>query len=377
MAVRIIGHYAWGGNAVPRKTFQLQFPSLGVVRRYVNVPSRSKSEFATPYSVNTRLEDALTSRLRGGSFTGLAAGTKSSPEYRDRAITFSTNAITAARQGNSTDTTLSADISDTARPIAFQLAEAGSTGGTVVAVVPHKDAYLLCFTASETWVLHGDPATGGLRRISDQVGIIGSSAWCVDHDTVYWLSEHGVYSAMADGSGLKDVSGDKIPEDLTGVTDAACVLDYNHADGGIYITRSSGVSWFYDTGREAFWPYDRTSNESHILLGPFMLGRPNAKGRVLNLHGVTATGSADVTWRIVTGDTAEDAAANGKAGIVADLAGGSYTTYVRAEGTWTAGRSHMAYPRIPAVWCVLWLRSEGTWAFEEVIMEATLSGRWR
>ncbi len=283
---------------------QIVFPSLGVTRRLGVRPQRRQTEFGAPWSLNTRLEDSLTNRLRGGSFTGqttdtftadhttetftatghaftdgmrvqlTTAGTlpeglslatdyyvitattdtfqlsatkggsaaaitsngtgthtanpviaKPDPVYRDRAITFSDNAITAARQGDSTDTDLDADVSDVARPILFQLAVADAVGGNVVAVLPHKDAYLLCFTATETWVLLGDPATGGLRRVSDNVGILGPSAWCVRHDTVYFMSDQGLYQVQADGSGLKAVSEDRIPEDLTGITDSDCILN--------------------------------------------------------------------------------------------------------------------------------------------------------
>ena len=363
---------------MPRKTLDILFPSAGVARRlglYMTGAS-GRGPFPTPWAMNVRLEDALTSRLRGGSFTGRAAVAKSDPVYRDRAMTFSGRVITAARQGDSTDTTMSADVSDTMRPIVFQMALADEQGPTVVALVPHKDAYLLCFSASTVWVLAGDPATGQLRRISDQVGIIGASAWCVAHDTVYFMSSRGLYSVGADGSGLKAVSEDRLPEDLIGVSDTSCVLDYYHADRGVYIT-TTGQDWFYDTERDGFWPYTVDSTDSHVLLGPFRLGQANAYGRIENLHGTMAAGSADVTWRIVPGDTAESAAANGKAAITADLAGTSYSEYIHAVGTFVAGRSHMAYPRTRAVWCCLWLRSEGTWAYEAVAMTAMLSGGWR
>jgi len=360
-----------------RRELNLQFPAAGVVRRLALFNTGGRGPFPTPWAANVRLEDALTNRLRGGSFTAQSAGTKSSPVYRDRAITFSGRVITCARQGDSTDTALSADISDTQRPIIYQLSEAGSTGDTVVAVIPHKDAFMLAFTAGETWVLAGDPATGSLRRVSDQVGIIGASAWCVNHDTVFFMSEHGLYSVGADGSGVQPISEDKIPEDLTGVSDASCVLDYYHNDRGVYIHRSSGLSWFYDTARDGFWPFTLDSTDSHVLLGPLHIGTVRSYGRVLNLHGTTAASSADVAWRIVTGDTAEAAAANGKAAITAALAGSSYSSYVSHSGTWTAGRSHMAYPRTRAVWLVLWLSSTGTWAYEDVAMTATMSGTWR
>jgi hypothetical protein len=98
---------------------------------------------------------------------------------------------------------------------------------------------------------------------------------------------------------------------------------------------------------------------------------------VLNLQGVIAAGSADVNWRLVTGESAEEAAANGKAAITAALAASPYDDYVASEGTWSAGRAHMAYPRIRAIWCCLWLASEGTWAYEGVSVTTLASGRWR
>jgi hypothetical protein len=47
---------------------------------------------------------------------------------------------------------------------------------------------------------------------------------------------------QADGSGLKPLSEDAIPEDLTGVTNSDCILTYNHADRGVYILLPSPSS---------------------------------------------------------------------------------------------------------------------------------------
>jgi hypothetical protein len=436
------------------------FPRLGVVRRFTNRTEGRREGYPTPWAYNVRLEDVLTNRLRGGSFTGQKSATftadsdtetytaaahpfvdglkvqltttdtlpdglelltdyyiinsdtdsfqlsesyggsavdiidngigthtaspffaKPSPVYRDRAITFDDvdlpNAITAARQGDSTDTDLDADVSDVARPILFQLSEAGSTGGTIVAVAPHKDAYLLCWTATETWVLSGDPATGQLRRVSDRVGIIGASAWCMAHDTCYFLSEQGLYRVQADGSGLQAVSEDRVPEDLTGVEDSACILNYYHPDRGVYLHLTTAPSWFYDTAREGFWPFDTSVTDSHLLIGPLRLGSVNTFGLIQTLHGIMATGSASVTWAIVPGETAEEAAANGKAAITAALASESYSTYVKASGTWSAGRSYTSRPRVTAMWCCLWLSSTGTWAYEGITTNVIPAGFWR
>ncbi len=279
--------------------------------------------------------------------------------------------------GSDSDTALSKDVSDTARAALLQLSYAGATGSTVVALVPHKDSFLLGFTATEMWVLKGDPYTGQLSRVSDEVGIIGANAWCLKEDTVYFLSSSGLYSVGADGSGLQPVSEDKIPEDLTSVVDSACTLTYNHADRGVYIHLTSGVSWFFDTAREQFWPFETDTTDSHVLIGPFRLGKAHSYGRVLDLHGNIATGSTDVSWRLVTGDTAEAAAANGKAAIVAAVASASYAAYVASEGTWSAGLAHMAYPRIRAIWCCLWIHGTGSWAYEAAVMTAIISGKWR
>ena len=359
------------------KTYQLQYPSLGVVRRFgLRDSTGGQGPFGSPYSMNCRLEDSLTVRLRGGSFTGISAGSRPSLIYRDRLLTFSNNAISASRKGFHTDLDFDVDISDTARATVFQFAEDNDTGSDVVALAPHKDQFLIGWTASETWVQQGDPLTGPRRRVSDQVGIIGADAWCVNHDTVYFLSSRGLYSVNADGSGLKALSEDKVPEDLTGVSDSDCTLTYQHSDRGVYI-HNTGTDWFYDTERDGFWPFNTDETDSHVLLGPFQLGLANAHGRVLNLHGNIAASSTDVAWRIVTGDTAEEAADNGKAAITAALAGSSYSSYVKSSGTWSAGRAHMAYPRTRAIFMVLWLSSTGSWAYETAALVATASGKWR
>ncbi len=363
---------------MPPKTWTIRFPSLGVMRRQPQERVASAVAYSCPYSMNVRLEDPLTNRLRGGNFVGISAGSRpSSIIYRDRTLTFSDAVITVSRQGDSTDTDLSADVSDTMRPTIFTLSEADETGEDVVALIPHKDKFLLGFTAGETWVLAGDPLTGTLRNISREVGIIAADAWCVNHDTAYFLSSQGLYSVGTDGSGLKSLSEDAIPEHLTGVSDADCTLTYNHADRGVYVHLTSGPSWFFDTAREGFWPFDTDSTDSHLLLGPLRIGGPNQFGLIQTIHGIMAAGSATVDWAIVPGDTAEEACDDGKAAITADLAGNDFGEYLAADGAWDAGRSNTGWPRVRAAWVVLWLSSAGTWAFEGVNLESIPFGRHR
>jgi hypothetical protein len=363
--------------AKPR-TLELRFPSMGVVRRQPHERQYSAVSYPTPYSYNVRLADPLTNRLRGGSFTGRSAESRpSSIVYRDRTLSFSGNAITASRVGDSTDTTLSSDVSDMLRPALFQFSEADETGEDIVALVPHKDQYLVGFTATETWVLQGDPLSGTRRRVSDEVGIIGADAWCVAHDTVYFLSSRGLYAMSVDGSGLKALSEDAVPDELIGLTDAAASLDYYHADRGVYIHLTDSPSWFFDTERGGFWPFDTSTTDSHVLIGPLRLGGPDSYGMVQRLHGIMASDSADVTWRLVIGDTAEEACANGKTAITAAVASSSYWKYFNAEGIWSAGRSSTSWPRTRGMWCCLWLQSAGAWAYEAVHMTVAPFGRWR
>lgn len=413
---------------MPRKTIEFRWPA-GVARRGPVRDTPNGPAWPSPWAVNARLEDSLTSRLRGGSFTGQTASTITTSRYvelvtengdtivtengdtivlgpqygvasgdgriwvapgddapssgtadcvyRARLLRTSSGIILTSRQGNYTNWDYGGELEDTGRAMVFQLAEAGETGDAVVAMVPHKDNYLLCFTAGETWILTGDPATGTLRNVSRDVGIIAARAWCKNHDTVYFMSSYGLYAVGADGSGLKPVSEDKIPVELTGITDSDCVLDYYHADNGIYIHLTTQPSWYYSAAHDQFWPFNLTETESHVLIGPFQLGEGDKYGRVLNLQGNIATSSADVTWRLVTGDTAEDAAANGKTAITLALAGSSYSTYVASSGTWVAGRNHITYPRNRALWCCLWLSSTGSWAYETATMTASVSGNWR
>ncbi|MBU0846692.1 hypothetical protein KKH23_05830 [Patescibacteria group bacterium] len=334
--------------------------------------------YACPWACNCRLEDSLTNRLRGGSWTGIAAGARPSEIlYRDRILTFSGNAITATRQGDHTDTTLSADVSDALRPALFQLSEAGEVGEDVVALIPHKDMHLLGFAAGETWIQQGDPYTGTRHCVSREVGIIGADAWCVNHDTVYFLSSHGLYSVGADGSGLKPLSEDKIPEDLTDADDDDCTLTYNHPDRGVYIHLTAGVSWFYDTARDQFWPFDTDSTDSHLLIGPVRLGGPDRYGMIQQIHGIMAASSDTVVWRLVPGNTAEEACDNGKAAITAALAGEDYDEYTSSSGAWDAGRSPTGWPRATSMWACVWLSSDGDWAFESVHLTVSPFGSWR
>lgn len=182
------------------------------------------------------------------------------------------------------------------------------------------------------------------------------------------------------------------------------------------VAAQAGNHWFYDLARDGFWPialqsdheplaaalhdgqvllagldgtirsiggdddYDSTGNddiESHVLIGPLRAAAPGTFGRLMNLRASIAASSGAVRWRIVTGETAEEACANGKLAIEAFQAGTSYSTYVAATGGLVAGRNGIAYPRTRAEWFVVWLESTAKWGYETMMIETEQSGKVR
>lgn len=417
---------------MPTQSIDVLFPAAGVGRRMAFSATPAEPPYFSPWAINVRLEDSLTNRMRGGYWAALApaavpadenrylvddsgnrivtdagdpivAGTQESVAssggrlsiepggyapsahtaevvYRDRLIRPEGTTVLASRQGDYSDWNYHQHVDDPGRAFAIQLSEAGEVGAAATALIPHKDAFLLAATAGSLWVLAGDPTFDGeMRNISRDVGCVAARAWCKNHlDTVYFLSSHGLYAIGANGDGLSPVSENLVPEELTGVADSSTVLTYSHADRGVYIDiPSASVSWFFDTERGQFWPYDRSTTNSHLLCGPLKIADLDSVGVVNSIHGMLANGSADVEWRIVTGETAEEAAANGKAAISAAMSSISYSSYVKSSGTWSAGRSFTSQPRVRAMWVCLWLYSAGNWAFERVTIKLASAGSWR
>lgn len=360
-----------------------------------------RERYTCPWALNVRTQD-FQSRLRGGSWTppastttvgvvhsggylvadpgASAPGSSSNADciYRDRFIRPVSQAIWASRQGDYTDWSMAYDLSNVGRPFVMQLSEAGELGGNIVALIPHKDAYMLAATSSSLWVVRGDPvADGGLQNISRDVGIVGPRAWCRDHlDRYYFLSSHGLYTVSASGDGVQALSEDIIPEELTGVTDVDTVLEYDHATRGVRIyIPTADVNWLFETDQKAFWPF-KVGASSYVAIGPVQMNDKETHGRLLRLHGITAASSADVTWRVLVAETAEAVSANAKLAIETLVAGGSPTN-IHSSGTWTAGINHRSYPRARGLFMILLLSSSGTWGWEGAVTVFEPSGKRR
>lgn len=301
--------------------------------------------------------------------------------YRDRFVRANGVVIYASRMSEYRDWSLSSDVSDVMRPFVMQLGEAGEIGKEVIALIPHKDSYLLAFTSGSMWVIQGDPAfDGAMRNISREVGIVGPKAWTRDHlDRYYFLSPHGLYVVSANGDGLQAISEDVIPEELTGVENPDTVLAYDHETRGVYIHIPGEVGWLFDTERQGFWSFKIGYDGSHIAIGPLLLGNGSSYGRLFQLHGITANGSVDVTWRVLVADTAEQVCVNAKTAmdlLIADE--DSELSNVHSTGVWTAGINHRSFPRSRGQYMILLLSAlSGDWAWEGASAMISTSGAWR
>lgn len=413
-------------------TKEIVFP-VGVGRRSsFRQEAGRRSGYVSPWAINVRAED-FTGRIRGGSWSPaksapsaasrkvyltdangnqivdgsgnaiyvgieVLAAHSSGVEYADpgddapgshpaqciyrgRFVRPLGSAVFSSRLGDYQDWGLSQDISDSARPFVFQLSESGEIGEDVTALIPHKDATMICATANSLWVLRGDPAGDGqLRNISRDVGIIGADSWCRDHlDRYYFMSSHGLYTIGAGGDGLQALSEDVIPIELTGLAAPGPMLEYDHEHRAVLIhTAGDSHSWLFDTERLGFWPFLLSHSGSHVAIGPIKLGQGSTFGRLLQLHGILAQGSINVTWRVIVSETAEQAAESAKAAILAIVAGNS-PSGIHSSGVWTGtGANHRSYPRARGKYMSLILSAgDGDWAFEGVSAVVEQSGAWR
>lgn len=422
------------------RSIELRFPLAGVDRRGAFQDTGLRKEvYGTPWAVNCRSRDPLAGRMRGGSRPAISAGGSAiptlpvtvargavstyneatgsstaiiaevgsapeSPElgvlYRGRLVLSSANVLFASRLGNFLDWDYGADAKDQSAATMWQLSEADEVGQDVTALVPFKDQVLIQATTGGIWSLAGDPVSGNLRNVTRNAGIIGSSAWTLVDNTLFFMASNGLWSMGVDGSGMKHLSDEKIPGELQDLTGSAVVLAYNPKEHGVYIfTQGETYQWFYDLEAGAFWPMTMSSVPtgsavvngtlrldcngtayqvggtesitSGVLIGPIRPAPAGNFGQILSIQGSVAEDGGDVTWYLIQGDTAQEACENGKLAMAGSLG------YVSAFGTFPAGRSLMSYPRTRSPWFTIWLSSSSAWAFESLLVEISQAGRWR
>ncbi len=349
--------------------------------------------------------------------------------YRDRIfLAGSTQAWHASRLGDPGDWDHGVAMEDTGAATTGQLSGAGLMGAVVTALVPIRDKVLVLASATTLWVLRGDPRTGQQQNVSDNLGVISSSAWAMSPDgLLVFLSNDGVYAwDPASGGAPTRFSAERCPEKLREVDVATNTISmaYDPVERGfhLFVTPDSGVGthFWVDVENKAFWPQrfaeglqplsaaaltedglgdvaigcqdgyvryfldgqdddDGEDLESHVLIGPVRLAADDVRdGLLAEIHGVMEdiSNSGDVTWRVVTGRSAAEAteAALDDLDLVLD---GQPPVSVAAMGSWTEGRGRVQRPRARGAWLVVWLSSTEAWSYEVVAIVARQLGRHR
>ena len=403
--------------------------------------------------------------------------------YRDRLVAAQGNTWYMSRMADTADWDYNYDPVDPARPVAGSNTDAGVVGQAITALVPYADDFLVFGCVDQIWIMRGDPAAGGqLDAISRNIGILSANAWCSLPDgSIVFLHRTGLYgfSPRADNLSFpQPISRQVLPDDLltTNVVDNAVSMRYDgeHQGVHIFITPHSGLPgshWFLDMNTKGLFPvalpatqqprvlhayagdstvpqtvlmgcqdgfvrqYDRTVTtddgtaiSSYVKIGPIKLAPPNKAGVVTELAGVLAEDSADVTWSLMAGDTAEEAVDSdtydtGTIGVSSGVvtltngtfpswaasanvmisgvaysvdvrtddthvtlnddtldegSGAAYTlTYVLSTGTWVAGRNIRSSPRVRGSAASIMLSTTNRWAMESIHGVVQPGGRVR
>jgi hypothetical protein len=353
--------------------------------------------------------------------------------YRDRLFLSGADHLWyASRQGDVSDWDFGADPGDVGRAVAGQCSRAGVIGEPITAMIPHGDYALMFATQNELWVLRGDPANGTISRVSETVGVLSPTGWAMAPDgTIAFLSNDGIYMVgVGEGARPERFSSDRVPEQLLNVDwDAnSIVMAYDPVFRGFHLfitppedddAPALGQHWWIDTDNKALWPVsfqeghqpvaaarvsgsglaevffgcrdgyirkfsaaalddDGESIVSQVLLGPFRIAADDVRDAMLTeIHGALADNSGTVVWRIVTAQTAEEAADTAVAGMA--LLNGDAGTRIGVLdwGEWTENRNKVARVRARGPWAVVWLASNDRWSYENVAIAANQLGRLR
>lgn len=300
--------------------------------------------------------------------------------------------------------------------VALNLSDLGIIGDVVTGLVPATDDVLVVLCDHTIYKIAGDPLAGGKRHlVCDGIGGAWGQAWCKDPaGNIYFFSNvPGVYvmPPMAGGQPVRISHPiDPLIRDVDTGTNVIRLFWDDLANGfWVFITPDEVVEdpddvthWFYEVprpdgsgggwfkvrfadpnqnplcgvtvdGNEAndrtlaigSWDGyvrnadpdaaddDGTPIESYVVIGPYLT--PNLdEMKLMSMQGVFAEGSADVTYAILLGLTAEAALADDTA------------TAEPRTGTFGASRGYTKRVRraAHAIYCKL--SSVGRWAMETI-----------
>lgn len=333
--------------------------------------------------------------------------------YRDRIVLaadpLSPHIWSMSRQGNPNDWFVGGTDDDAGRPMNSQSSFAGIIGEPITALIPFTDDYMVFGCTNSLWMLRGDPAESGqITNISDTVGVFGANSWTRTPEGHLWfLSRDGLYFMTAGGGDPESRSRDRIPQDLLNTnratTEVFMAYDVNEQGMHVMLVPADGQTnqrgWWYDVKSDSWWPnqyeagflptsivdyesdvsfesavqfaardgYIRrhffgssvddlnTQYSAFVVLGPYIAGGDTSHEGLLRWLTIRlGDQSKAASWRLFSGDTAEDAADQATATNPVPF----------ASGNLGAGLNPRIRDRMRAkYWC---LRIEGTdqWIYE-------------
>jgi hypothetical protein len=283
------------------------------------------------------------------------------------------------------------------------------------ALCPYGESNLIVGTADALYALRGDIGNGGdMVCISRLAGIIGPDAWCNTPDGyLIFLGRNGLMAvppgavfSSGESSVAQPFSTKVIPAELKQIDPAVynVQLIYDIVKDGIdvYLTPLvSGLAqhWYIDWPGKSYWQdmgiedhgpsavgydaesgvlvggrdgyvrqYDDNANtddgediEGTCLIGPIQCGGLNLDGLVRELVGLLTKESAEVTWSLHIGRTAEEA----------------LNAAASASGTWSGGLNYTVRPRRRGAVAFLKLTGTGRWEFESADVVTEQLGKLR
>lgn len=376
--------------------------------------------YPAPFALNVRTLGPIEERMRGGSRPGLspvpqgafvrdfhpavsvpaaergdAPDTTLAAKYRDRVFAASGADWFCSRMGRHADWDYGADMGDTTRAVAGNLAFAGDRGETITAIMPVDDGTLYLATEHTLWRLQGDPASGQMHLVSREYGCVGPKAWCCANQRLLFVSHRGFTSlSYGEMPVLKSEALPGFPVDADTILgfDAKTNCAWSFSRGGVFM-----VEVGMGTVTAPFWPMSFASlpsavgscdgrvaflmdgawmrldesvpceSLSFVGIGPFRISASDdSDGFLAEIHATLAEGGADVSAHLFTARSAERAT---KLAIAGE--GG-------AEFEFAAGWNPVWRPRARGAWAVLVLSCQsGRWAFEAARAVCRQLGRLR
>lgn len=332
--------------------------------------------------------------------------------YRERMVLFGEDHMFyISRQGDFTDWNFFDKSDDIGKATAGHIGDRGIINSPIRCGLNYKDKALVFGTEDDLWLISGETGIGEKKNVSRKVGIIAPRAACITPEgTVVFLAREGLYTYQIGGGEPQRFSERRIPDELRDLdpTTNDIHMQYDHKLHGVnlFVTPSAGAGehWWLDIKNRALWQDafgnnnhqplcsctypqsgdsdvllgckdgyirefsnsasndDGTAVTSHLLLGPFKIGRNSGKdGQAMKIISDFAQSSSDVTWYTLVAETAEEVIDN----AVTDIEGGT-TDNVHATGTFSAGHNRPDYPRSRGGWLAIWLTSSGKWSYENL-----------